>query len=59
MRLRKVLYFNTLLGLTLPKEYSNALKLNKGDYVEVSLRNEYTIVIQKHDIPMKKIREDD
>jgi len=59
MRLRKVLYFNTLLGMTLPKEYSNALKLNKGDYVEVSLKDKDTIVIKRHNIPIQKIREDD
>ena len=49
MRLRKVLSFNILLGLTLPKEYSNALNLSKGDYVEVGLQDEKTIVVRKHE----------
>ncbi len=39
MKLRKVLTFNTILGLTLPKEYTNALGLNQGDYAEIYLRD--------------------
>jgi len=59
MHLRKVLIFNTVLGLTLPKEYTNALKLNHGDYVEVFLRDTKTIVIKKHGVEPKKITVND
>jgi len=49
MQLRKVLKFNTVLGITLPKEFTNVLKLEHGDYVEVSLTGAGTITIKKHD----------
>lgn len=55
MQLRKVLNFSNVLGLTLPKVYTNAMSLNHGDYVEVNLRDRNTIVVKKHGIPPKKI----
>ena len=49
MQLRKVLNFNTILGVTLPKEYTNALRLNAKDYVEVALTGRGSIEIKKHE----------
>ena len=49
MQLRKVLKFNTVLGITLPKEYTKILELDHGDYVEISLKADRIISIQKHD----------
>lgn len=48
MELRKVLKFNSVLGLTLPKAYTNNLELEHHDYVEVSLSVNKTITIKKH-----------
>lgn len=56
LKLRKVLGFNTLLGLTFPKEYTNALGLTRGDYAEIHLTNKKTIVVMKHEVPLKKIK---
>jgi len=50
MRIRKVLTFNSILGLTLPKELTNALGLTRDSYVEVFLRDKHTIVVKKHQI---------
>ncbi len=55
MNMRKVSLFNTILGITLPKEMTNALGLSQGDYVEVYLRDRKTIVIKKHGVEPKKI----
>lgn len=59
MKLRKVSIFNTILGITIPKEYTNALDLEKGDYVEVYLRDRKSIVIKKHGVPPKRITVED
>jgi len=48
MTLRKVLVFNTSLGLTLPPEYAEALGIQKGDYLELYLRDKETVVIKRH-----------
>ena len=55
MYLRKVLIFNTVLGVTIPKEYTNALGLDRGGYVELFLRDRRTLVIKKHGVEPKKI----
>ena len=55
MVLRKILLFNTILGLTLPKEYTNKLDLERGDYAEVFLRDSKTIVIKRHGTPINKL----
>jgi len=55
MHLRKVIRFNSIVGLTLPKEFSNALGLAFGNYAEVFLRDNKTIVIKKHGVEPKKI----
>lgn len=48
MYLRKVLNFNVILGITLPRELTNVLGLKRGEYVEVFLRDGKTIVIKPH-----------
>lgn len=58
LKLRKVLSFNTLLGLTLPGEYTDALGLSKGDYAEVHLQDRETIIVKRHKTPMQKITDD-
>jgi len=55
MVLRKLLGFNTVLGLTLPKQFTNALDIERGNYVEVYLRDNKTIVIKPHRTELKKI----
>ncbi len=55
MYLRKVLIFNTVLGLTLPKELTNALGLIRGSYVEVYLRDSKTVVVKRHGTEPKQI----
>jgi len=50
MYLRKVLAFNTVLGVTLPGEYTDVLGLERGQYAEIFLRDSKTIVIKKHDV---------
>lgn len=57
--LRKMLKFNTILGITLPKQYTNALCLAHGDYVEIYLRDNHTIVLKTHRTKAKKITVDD
>ncbi len=59
LRLRKVLGFNRVLGLTLPPELTHSLKVERGDYFEVYLKDEDTIIIKKHDVPPKRIDLDD
>ena len=51
--------FNTILGLTLPGEFTNALGLKRGDYVEVYLRDRKAIVVKRHGVQPKKITVDD
>lgn len=55
MVLRKLLLFSTILGVTLPKEITNAARLEKGQYVEVYLRDNKTIVIKRHGTEPKLI----
>jgi hypothetical protein len=55
MYLRKVLTFNSALGLTIPKEYLAALAVNRGCYFEVYLRDAKTIIIKKHAVIGKKL----
>lgn len=59
MVIRKLLLFNTVLGLTLPKQYTNAMNLKRGDYVEVNLMDKDSILIMTHDSEPKKITESD
>ena len=49
MQLRKVLQFNSILGLTLPKQFSQWLEIDKGDYLELSLGAGKIINIKKHE----------
>lgn len=55
MNLRKMLVFKNILGVTLPKEYTNALGLEKGGYCEVFLRDNKNIVIKKHGVEPQKL----
>jgi hypothetical protein len=55
MVLRKLLIFNTVLGVTLPKQFTAALGVEGHDYVEVYLRDNKTIVIKPHRTEPKKI----
>lgn len=55
MNMRKILHFNSALGLTLPKEFCRALGLERGNYAEVFLRDNKTIVIKKHGTEPKKL----
>jgi hypothetical protein len=48
MYMRKVLIFNTTMGITLPKDISNTLCLSRGDYIELFLRDSKTVVLKKH-----------
>ena len=48
MVLRKLMLFSTILGITLPKEYTNALGLEKGKYIELYLKDRNTLVIKPH-----------
>lgn len=59
MNLRKMLSFKNILGITLPKEYTNALGLEKGGYCEVFLRDKKTIVVKKHGVEPKKLTVND
>ena len=59
MNLRKVLNFSTVLGVTLPGEFTNAIGVKKGDYVEVYLRDKKTIVIKPHRVEPKKLTTND
>lgn len=45
--LRKLLVFNTTFGLTLPKDFVNALGLDKSSYVKLSFESPGKIVIQR------------
>jgi len=55
MVLRRILNFGDILGLSLPKEYTNALGLKPKSYVQVYLLDEDTIVIQKQKIDRPKL----
>lgn len=55
MVLRKVIKMNTVHGVSIPKEFANALGLDFGDYVEVYLRDKKTIVVKPHKNPPKQI----
>lgn len=55
MYLRKMLIFNTVLGLTLPKELTNALGFERGSYAEVFLRDSKTIVIKRHGVKPQQV----
>jgi len=59
MNMRKVLHFNSALGLTLPKEFCKALGLERGNYIEVFLRDNKTIVIKRHGVKPNKITIED
>ena len=59
MVLRKLMLFNTILGITLPKDYTNALGLEKGQYIELYLRDNKTLVIKKHVKDLNKITVND
>lgn len=55
MEMRKILHFNSALGLTLPKEYTRALGFERGNYAEVFLRDNKTIVIKRHGVKPNKL----
>lgn len=57
MVLKKVLLFKSVLGVLLPKHLSQALNLSQGDYVEVYLNNNSELIIRKHNIDIKPIRD--
>jgi len=59
MNIRKVLRFNTAFGLTIPKEFANALGLEIGKYCEVYLRDKKSIIIKRHGVEPKKITVND
>ncbi len=59
MSLRKLLSFNGILGMTIPKEYTNALGFKRGDHAEVYLKDDETIIIKKHNYKPNKIKVDD
>lgn len=48
MILRRVLKFNSTLGFTIPREYSEAMGLHWKDYVEILFIDEGKILIRKH-----------
>lgn len=50
MVIRKLSLFNSVLGFTIPKEYAHALNLEFGDYVQVYLgKNNSLIVFKRED----------
>lgn len=59
MNVRKVLTFNQTLGITFPKEYTNALSLSRGDHVEVFLSDRKTIIVRKLDMQPHKLKPSD
>lgn len=59
MELRKMILFSTILGLTIPKQYTNALGLSKGDYAEVYLKDKETLIIKRHGVKPKGITIED
>lgn len=59
MVLRKLMLFSTILGITLPKDYTNALGLEKGQYIELYLRDRKTLVIKPHKEIINPITLDD
>lgn len=58
-RLRKVLAFNTAVGITLPKEFTSVLNLKHGDYAEIYLRDRKAIIVKRHGVEPKKITVND
>lgn len=55
MKLRKVIDFKNILGVTLPKEFTNTIGLERGKYAEVYLRDRRTIVIKAHNVKPQQI----
>ena len=55
MILRKIITFNTAVGITLPKEITSALGFKHGDYAEIYLRDSKTVIIKRHGTPPKNI----
>lgn len=56
MELRKVTKYNTVLGITIPKEYCNALGIEAGDYVEVNLLDDDSLLVMTHEKQTRKPR---
>lgn len=50
MNLRKLIAFNTAIGITIPPEYCEALQLKAGEYVSIYLGANKTILIKKQEI---------
>jgi bifunctional DNA-binding transcriptional regulator/antitoxin component of YhaV-PrlF toxin-antitoxin module len=55
MYLRRLYKYNSTLGLTLPKEITKHLKLNRGDYLELWIYSPETVIFRKHEIPKKPV----
>jgi len=55
MVIRKLLLFNTILGFTIPKEYANALNLERGDYVQIFLGENHSLIVLKRQDKFMKI----
>lgn len=55
MYLRKLSAFNTILGFTLPKDVSNVMSLEKGNYIELYVKDPETLVVKKHEIKRRRI----
>lgn len=53
MYLRRLYKYNSTLGLTLPKEIKDHLKLHRGDYLELWIYSPETVIFRKHEIPKK------
>lgn len=58
MRLRKVINLSGVLAVTFPKELCNAVEVEHGDYFEVYLGENKTIVLTKHRSAPNKLGED-
>ena len=48
MTLRKVVQLGTVLAITLPRPYCEAIGLKKGGYAEVYLKDGKTIIVKNH-----------
>ena len=59
MKLRKLLNFSGTLGITIPKIYTNAMGVSRGDYAEIYLRDRKTLVVKKHEMKGKTITAQD
>jgi bifunctional DNA-binding transcriptional regulator/antitoxin component of YhaV-PrlF toxin-antitoxin module len=55
MVIRKLSLFNSILGFTIPKEYAYALNLKKGDYVQVYLGKNKSLIVLKREENFVKI----